>query len=97
MMKTVFPNDFCKLPVKLGEQFIYKFNRTHTCVVKFIKVTPKGFNFLNVETNKCILKRHVYDPNWSRKKIPENIENFNVWIKIENERRLIKIWQENEY
>lgn len=27
---------------------------------KFIKVTPKGYNLLNIKTNKCILKRHIY-------------------------------------
>ena len=27
---------------------------------KFIKVTPKGYNFLDLETNKCILKQHLY-------------------------------------
>ena len=30
-------------------------------VHKFIKVTKKGYNFLNIETNKCILKQHLYE------------------------------------
>lgn len=32
--------------------------------VKLIKATAKGYNFLDVESNKCILKRHLY-PNKS--------------------------------
>lgn len=28
--------------------------------VKLIKATAKGYNFLDVTTNKCIMKRHLY-------------------------------------
>lgn len=27
---------------------------------KFIKTTQKGYNFLHIESNKCINKRHYY-------------------------------------
>jgi hypothetical protein len=33
-------------------------------------VTPKGFNLLDVKTNKCLLKSHLYCHNWSHKDIP---------------------------
>lgn len=29
-------------------------------VVRLIKVTPMGYNLLNLDTNKCILRRHLY-------------------------------------
>ena len=28
--------------------------------IKFIKVTAKGYNFLNEETSKCVFKQHFY-------------------------------------
>jgi len=28
--------------------------------VRFIKVTRKGFNFLDESTNHCVLRRHIY-------------------------------------
>lgn len=33
---------------------------------KFIRVTKKGYNMLNIETHKCIFKRHLY-PNKEKK------------------------------
>lgn len=44
----------------LGEEYYVKFNRGNTVLCKFIKPTAKGYNFLNIETSKCIFKRHVY-------------------------------------
>lgn len=38
--------------------FIWDFNLVIDC--KFIKVTKRGYNFLNVKTNKCISKHHWY-------------------------------------
>ena len=49
-------------------------------IVKFIQVTRKGFNLLNIKTNKCILRGHAYCPKWSRKDIPENVKEFTVTL-----------------
>lgn len=43
--------------VKLDNGFIV------TSKLKFIKVTEKGYNFLNEETNKCVFKHHFYPSN----------------------------------
>jgi hypothetical protein len=42
-------------------------------IVKFIKVTRKGYNLLDIETNKCILKHHLYSSAFSHKEIPEDL------------------------
>lgn len=49
--------------------------------LKFIKVTPKGFNLLDLETNRCIMNKHLYSRNWYNKDMPTNIyEVNNVWV-----------------
>lgn len=49
-------------------------------IVKFIQVTRKGFNLLNVQTNKCILKHHLYSPTWSGQEIPDDERTFVVCV-----------------
>lgn len=50
-------------PIKLdiGIKYIVQFkNSNHKIHCLFIKTTKKGFNFLNIKTNKCIFKRVMY-------------------------------------
>lgn len=46
----------------LGKEYLVHFNwnmkGARRC--KLIKVTAKGYNFLDIERNKCILKKHLY-------------------------------------
>ena len=64
--------------LKLGQVvFIRGWYGTTAC--KFIKVTPKGFNFLNVKTNKCIYKSHFYDRKYRGVLIPGATKTFRVW------------------
>jgi hypothetical protein len=61
----------------------FKLGHIYACsgdIVKFIQVTPKGFNLLNLKTNKCILKHHLYSPTWSRKEIPDDERTFLVCV-----------------
>jgi hypothetical protein len=45
--------------LNLGEHYVLTmFGKTH--VVRFIQPTPKGFNFLDVATAKCLLRHHLY-------------------------------------
>ena len=68
--------------LKLGKHYIVSWGWKNKMVCKFIQPTKCGFNFLNLETNKCILKNHVY---------PSKCENhqsgdwywFNKLLKIE--------------
>lgn len=55
---------------------LYLTNRNE--VVKFIQVTRKGFNLLNVHTHRCILRHHLYARKWSNKEIPTDIKKFTV-------------------
>jgi hypothetical protein len=54
---------------KLGQLYINGYEH----IVKFIKVTPKGYNLLDIKTNKCIIKGHLYSRNFSNVQIPEKI------------------------
>ncbi|MFT6125773.1 MAG: hypothetical protein ACJAVA_000214 [Flavobacteriaceae bacterium] len=44
----------------LGIHYIVKFQWGNTMLCKFIQPTKCGFNFLNIKTNKCILRQHLY-------------------------------------
>ena len=61
---------------------------------RFIKVTPKGFNFLSLDTHRCKLKHHLYDRRWVGKCIPNNVFHFKCrilqWVspvKVKTEKR----------
>ena len=45
---------------ELGKLYKAYWNWKRVMIVKFIKVTPKGYNFLEISTSKCIMKRHTY-------------------------------------
>ena len=49
-------------------------------VCRFIKVTPKGYNFLRLDTNKCILKSHLYDRRFYGKELPKNHKEVKTWL-----------------
>jgi len=55
--------------LKLGENYLVYYNYTKKLNCKLIKVTRKGYNLLNIDTNKCILRQHLYP---SRKRMSEN-------------------------
>lgn len=38
---------------------------------RFIKVTRKGFNIVDLDTNRCILKKHTYAVGMSNKEFPK--------------------------
>lgn len=47
--------------LKLGEYYLINWYSNPLTLVKFIKVTKKGYNFLNPVTNKCMLiNKHLY-------------------------------------
>lgn len=48
--------------LRLGEEYtiVHPQKRWVSRKLKFIQVTPKGFNFLDMKTNKCVFKRHLY-------------------------------------
>ena len=46
--------------LELGKHYITTFHRNKPIIVKFIKVTKCGYNFLDLNTDICILKRLIY-------------------------------------
>jgi len=59
----------------LGEHY-YVFGRPSM----FIKVTAKGFNFLDTRTNKCIFRRHFYCYRFFGKNIPKELTTFSFKV-----------------
>ena len=43
---------------------------------KLIQVTPFGYNLLNIEKNRCVLKRHLYVPIKLREKYKDDKKFF---------------------
>ena len=64
--------------LELGKEYLLSTYYLPKTRCKFIKVTRCGYNFLNLETNKCILNRHLYPS----KKIDPVGEMFFVNKKI---------------
>jgi len=59
---------------------------TKTPVYKFVKSTEKGFNFLNLKTNKYLSKRHFYGRQILNQDNTISVkfmilEYFNIWKK----------------
>lgn len=76
----------------LGKEYLLHFTELKWCKkpkrVKFIKVTAKGYNFLDIETNKCIFKRHFYI--WKDGKMIMHkslrITNFEIQTELDEEK-----------
>lgn len=78
MRKSRWWTQFYYRYFKLGGLYLFR-NR----IVKFIKVTPKGFNLLDLESNCCILKNHLYSRDWARIEIPLNVVEVKN-VKVPN-------------
>lgn len=46
--------------LELGEDYILHIWDKPAGICRFIQPTEKGFNFLNLETSKCVMKHHIY-------------------------------------
>ena len=87
-----FRNDYScyKWTFELGETYCLKRWRKNRQtgewyevhqMVKFIKVTTKGFNLLDLKTNKCIFaKTKLYDRRLVGKDVPPHWTTFTVHV-----------------
>lgn len=59
------------MKLNLGETYLVTVILCNYSVIrnelKFIKVTRKGYNFLDEKTNKCVFKNHFYQINKNSK------------------------------
>lgn len=63
------------IDLELGKTYLIR-NR----VGKFIKVTRKGFNFLDEATNCCILMKHTYAKGMGGMEIPRDQLVFKCYL-----------------
>lgn len=70
-MKKIYLKSF---PFELGKIYTFSFcyYSYHSFFVKFIQTTEKGFNLLDIRSNKCILKKHIYKNKYDKFIIPEH-------------------------
>lgn len=52
----------------LGDEYVIWWNYKHKMNCKLIQPTKYGFNFLNLDTNKCVLPHHLYRSKWDKYK-----------------------------
>jgi len=62
----------------LGKIYYLRWNENLPMKCKFIQVTRFGYNFLNEETNQCVLQRHLYVP----KKLREILDTDEKFLYI---------------
>lgn len=74
-----------RLPRKfeLGRIYNIRFGHGNSVNCKFIKVTRKGYNFVNISTHKCVLKHHLY-PSKCPNHLSENWFWINTYYTIKN-------------
>jgi len=70
--------------LELGKYYILSVQLQNNWILesklRFIKVTQKGFNFLNEETHKCVFKNHFYCKNESMEFwLPKQIKIRNIY------------------
>ncbi len=70
--------------LKLGTHYVLWYGVRNKMMCKFIRPTKCGFNFLNLNTNKCVLSRHLY---------PSKCENHESgdWYWINERLKIEKI------
>jgi hypothetical protein len=67
---------FRSVKLELGQDYLVHWGLKEPMICRFIKPTAKGYNFLNLETSECILKRHIYP----QKKL--NDHNYGTYFYI---------------
>ena len=62
---------------KLGAEYMVFWNGSNKPGMRcrFIQASPKGFNLLNLNTSKCILKQHLY-----RSKLDKHKDDTWFWV-----------------
>ena len=81
-----FYHDFYQRKFHLGTIYdLTLFGRKFPGCV-FVRVTPKGFNFINPETDTAVLRKHLYCRDFSHKKIPsdKDLAKMDLSFKVSN-------------
>jgi len=68
---------FTKIELEVGKHYLVS-HVGKPALCKFIRVTPKGFNFLMVEKDRCLLKRHLYALDMGGKPITKTKHSFLI-------------------
>ena len=68
---------FDNMKLELGGLYYLSFFGRRAVKTRFIQPTPKGFNFLNLQTHKCVLRHHLYPSKYMKK-----VRDEDNWFTI---------------
>ena len=72
-----------KVRLTLGDEVeVYWYLPKLNC--RFVKVTKKGFNILDLDTNRMIFRQHLYGKGMAGKEYPTK-GNFTVTVRVRND------------
>jgi hypothetical protein len=66
--------------LELGAYYVISFVNGGFYKCKLIQTSPKGFNFLNEKTNKCLYPTARCAKGYAGKPIPEDEKNFVLFF-----------------
>lgn len=78
------------MAMTIGESYMVRAWGGRWCLCRLIQVTRKGFNLLDLETSRCVVRpRHLYASKMSKyDEIPDGVTRlrFNVpeWVEIQD-------------
>lgn len=84
-----FPIDFHSVKLTLGEDVCVYVGNCFLNNCRVIKTTRKGFNILNLNTNRTILKNHLYGKGMAGKEYP-NTGTIRIKTKVPDYITIIK-------
>ncbi len=70
--------------IELGCDYEVRFTYWSHGICRFIKTTKCGYNFLNLETSKCVFNRHLYPSKYDNHKSGD-------WFCVNNDMNINKI------
>ena len=82
-----------KCHMELGRCYIVETQWWNTSKCAFIKTSKKGFNLLNIETNKCYISRPIYQPHSGKRSIYPGQRLFEISMP----KWIIKITETDDY
>jgi hypothetical protein len=77
-----------KRTFELGKYYELTWDGRYGFIGRFIQVTRCGYNFLNEETNRCILASHLYIPKKFKAESSEDKKHFLLYGAIKTIREV---------
>jgi len=67
-----------KVAFEIGGFYTGKTKYTMNTILQFIQVSPKGYNFLDIKTGKCLYSKHLYVTSKDYEKCHGGVRFFDL-------------------